>query len=822
MLKRILCLILALVCITSVVACDTTGDDKETDGKENDTSVTDGSQSDTEEKEPDTMLEKSGIILTDEFTFAARSYNDKIRESVELTRISKMDEKYVSKSGGAVFVDVNSPYFEIGGGYVNEHGRIVRYAADASEDNRATNPAGVTIRFCTSAASITLKAAVANIYSDDNTVPRGAYGFDVYVGTGNDRTEQGDHLQKITSANLNETVSLPGGTKEVLLYLPQIANLNSFALGFNSATVGVSLPLERDYAPVVFYGSSMTQGAGSSRGGNSYTNLVTRMLNADCINLGFMSGAHGEAEIAQYIASLESISAFVMEFDNGATLDELKANHYNFYKTVRDAHPDIPIIIMTDLVFSEADRAERGERVEVIADTYKKALAAGDKKVWLLDGDDVFPIDDMLDMYTADLINPNNTGHYYLATCIYDILNSAFTPDAEKKGVEREVGFKDSFEYELYSYDDKIMDAEYVKVSSLDESLVARKNDGFLCLTLSTPQFDLGGLIHPDDNMGEFYRVPYERKDEFLSNLIEKASYTTLLNHTTGGTVRFRTNADEILVMGRLEQEGRGDHASYMGLSGLEVYVGTGNDRVYCEERGQTIVGSSFTETVKLPEGYKEVMITLPNYSGIQTLYIGLPADAEIAAPTERDHAPLLYYGTSITQGACASRSSLAFANLTARWLNTDLIHLGFSGSGRGEQIMADFMASYANDVSAFVMNYDANSPASEMRERCYPVYKTVRDANPDLPIFLMTCPYFNDVREGFREECYEIMKDTYERAIAEGDTNVYLIDCRDVFPEELHVLRDNGVVDYCHLTDTGMYYTAREIYAMVKEVLEK
>ena len=96
MLKRILCLILALVCITSVVACDTTGDDKETDGKENDTSVTDGSQSDTEEKEPDTMLEKSGIVLTDEFTFAARSYDDKIKEAVELTRISKMDEKYVS------------------------------------------------------------------------------------------------------------------------------------------------------------------------------------------------------------------------------------------------------------------------------------------------------------------------------------------------------------------------------------------------------------------------------------------------------------------------------------------------------------------------------------------------------------------------------------------------------------------------------------------------------------------------------------------------------------------------------------------------------
>ena len=135
---------------------------------------------------------------------------------------------------------------------------------------------------------------------------------------------------------------------------------------------------------------------------------------------------------------------------------------------------------------------------------------------------------------------------------------------------------------------------------------------------------------------------------------------------------------------------------------------------------------------------------------------------------------------------------------------------------------MADYIASYANDISAFVMNYDGNSSEAEMRERCYPVYKTVRDANPDLPIFLMSAVYANDVRPDYREECYKIMKETYDRAVAEGDTNVYLIDCREVFPEDIRTLRDICVVDYCHLTDTGMYYAAREIYDAVKKVLVK
>jgi len=816
MTKRILCLLLAFLCVFSFAGCNDQSD--KTDIPDENV----GDKEDQEKGEENVAIEKSGIILTDEFSFVARSDKDKIKENVKLEKISNLDSKYVTNDDGFFYVDVTSPYFELGGGCIDDRGDIVRLGANVLSGRYAPNNAGVTIRFCTTAASIRIKSTVSGAYKSDTTVQRGSYGFDFYVGSGTDRIESGNILQKYAATNLDQEIPiLGGGVKEVLIYLPQLANLKDLKIGFNSKLVTLAPPIERDHAPVVFYGSGITQGLGSARPGNAYANIVTRMLNTDCINFGTIDGAHGEIETAQYIASLENISAFVMEFDHGATLDELKANHYNFYKTVRDAHPDIPIIIMNDPVFSEADRAERAERVVVIEETFKKALAAGDKKVWLLDGEDIFPTDDMLDLYTSELEYLNDTGHFYLATCIYDVLNSAFTPDSEKQGIEREVGFKDTFEYELYSYDDKIADAEYTAVSSLDKSYVRTTRDGFTCLTLSTPQFEIGGLIHPDDNQGEFYRVPFERKDEFLDNLLESA-YSFLLHHTTGGTIRFCTNADEILLVGMLEEMTTGEHSSPMGFNGLEVYVGTGNDRVYCEARGQAIVGNSFNETVKLPEGYKEVTITLPNYSGVRSLNIGLPADAEIASPTARDHAPILYYGTSITQGACASRSWLGFANLTARWLNTDLIHLGFSGSGRGEQIMADYIASYADDISAFVMNYDGNSSEAEMRERCYPFYKTVREANPDLPIFLMTSPYFNEIRAGFRDECYDIMKDTYDRAVAEGDTNVYFIDCRDVFPEDLSAIRDICTVDYGHLTDTGMYYTAREIYDVLKKVLVK
>ena len=801
MFKKIVSLLLAFLCVIALAGCN-----KEDEPQKGD--------------ETQGMGNKS-IVLTDEFSFVARSDNDKLAD-ITLTKISEIDGQYVMEGDGYFYVDATAPCFELGAATTDERENIARLAADVSESEYASNTAGVTLRFITNASHIKIWSNISRKYKSNTTVERGSYGFDLYVGTGTDRVQSTGYLQTLTKETLNDAVELPSGTKEVLIYLPQLANLEDLRIGFANQSAGVALPTQRDHAPVVFYGSGITQGLSTSRSGNAYANIVTRMLNTDCINFGMIDGAHGEAAVADYIAGLGDISAFVMEFDHGATLDELKENHYNFYKTVRDAHPGIPIIIMNDPVLSDADRRERGERVAVINETYEKAVAAGDKAIWLLDGEDIFPTDDLLDFYTADLETLNNTGHYYLATCIYDLLNSAFTPDDEKTGVEREVGFKDCFEYELYSCDDKIMDRDYVSVASVDAENVKTESDGISYLLISTPQLELGGLIDPEDNMGEFYRVPYEKKNEFLGELLESAYYSHLLNHTSGGTIRFCTNADRIVVKAALENVEKGTHGSFMGFAGLEVYVGTGNDRVYCAERGQTLVGNNFTETVMLPEGYKEVMITLPNYSGIRSISIGLPTDAMIAEPTERDYEPILFYGTSITQGACASRSSLGFANTSARLLNTDLVHLGFSGSARGEQIMADYIASMANELSAFVMNYDANSSEAEMRERCYPFYKTVRDANPDLPIFLMSCPYFNDVRPSFREDCYQIMKDTYDRAVSEGDTNVYLIDCRDLFPEELTTIRDIGVVDSCHLTDTGMYYVSRELYKILSEVLAK
>ena len=121
---------------------------------------------------------------------------------------------------------------------------------------------------------------------------------------------------------------------------------------------------------------------------------------------------------------VEDISAFVMDYDHNNTIAGLQETHYAFYKTVRDAHPDIPIIFVSRPVYLREPSAEQLSRIEIIKDTYNKAVASGDANVYFVCGDDFFP-KDYPDLYMVDGTHPNDLGMYYIAKAIYPVLKSA-------------------------------------------------------------------------------------------------------------------------------------------------------------------------------------------------------------------------------------------------------------------------------------------------------------------------------------------------------------------------------------------------------------
>ncbi len=350
-----------------------------------------------------------------------------------MIKVKEIVSPYAYRSDGYVFIDaLDKSVFSIGGIKHPSRNCGEYYRLDASRKdlysaaNRylAANTSGAQVRVRTDAERVYVKVF---LYGAGNGMhhftDRGVYGVDFYQGSGTDRHYVGAHMVTFAdSVTLNEGVlQLDRGEKEFYIDLPLYEGVKKVEIGFPEDS-SVGLPDERTYAPICFYGSSITQGGCVSRPGNMYSHILCRQLNADCMNMGFSGSARGEIAVAKYIASRE-MSAFVMDYDyNALSVDELRHTHEAFYRTVRASHPDMPVIFVTHPYYAEETKLDR-DRKAVIKETYEKAKAAGEN-VYYVDSECFFPVE-MRDLFAVDNLHPNDLGHYCMAKAILPVLKEA-------------------------------------------------------------------------------------------------------------------------------------------------------------------------------------------------------------------------------------------------------------------------------------------------------------------------------------------------------------------------------------------------------------
>ena len=196
---------------------------------------------------------------------------------------------------------------------------------------------------------------------------------------------------------------------------------------------------------------------------------------------------------------------------------------------------------------------------------------------------------------------------------------------------------------------------------------------------------------------------------------------------------------------------------------------------------------------------------------------IGLKEGCEIypAKPYTYEK-PVVFYGTSMTHGACVSRAGNDYISLLCRWCDTDFINLGFSGNGKGEPIMADYLADL--DASVFVLDYDGNVRTLEDLEKSHmPMYRKIRAKHPTAPIVLITMPALKRHAHIFAEK-RELIYNNYLTMKAEGDENVYFVDG----PTLLGDNPEDGFTDLLHPNDLGYYRVAKALQPLLSEILEK
>lgn len=283
--------------------------------------------------------------------------------------------------------------------------------------------------------------------------------------------------------------------------------------------------------------------------------------------------------------------------------------------------------------------------------------------------------------------------------------------------------------------------------------------------------------------------------------------------NTAGGRLRFRTDSQKIAIQTAQERFNKSDHFALTASAGFDLYL---DHTYYNTFRPPYTLENGFESLIPIKEEKKmrEILIHFPLYSDVLKFSIGLEEGAKIEAPTPyREGAPLVYYGSSITQGGCASRPGNAYENILSRRLNVDHINLGFSGNAKGEQAVTDYIAGL--EMRAFIMDYDHNAPTPEHLEATHEkMFLAIREKQPDLPILILSAPIWAPDEKWTRRR--EIVCRTYERAVARGDRNVYFISGKEL----MALAKEEGTVDNCHPTDFGFYSMADGLEATIRKMI--
>ena len=269
-----------------------------------------------------------------------------------------------------------------------------------------------------------------------------------------------------------------------------------------------------------------------------------------------------------------------------------------------------------------------------------------------------------------------------------------------------------------------------------------------------------------------------------------------LSHHSAGLCVRFVVNVASVQVRWSLLPKGAMSmpHMPATGVSGVDLYAKDKQGRWQFVANGRP-AGTTNTAHFSPPSG-QPCLLYLPLYNGVTSVEIGVPKGSTISQPDPAgQRKPIAIYGTSITQGGCASRPGMAFTAIIGRKLDLPVINLGFSGSGLMEPAMADLLAEL--DPSAYVLDCLWNMSPEMVSNRVEPFVKRLRVARPDTPICLAEdC----SVRNVCPTEKGTILRTIHQKLTAAGVKNLHFLSNQGMLGDDTE-----GTVDGCHPNDLGM-----------------
>ena len=331
-------------------------------------------------------------------------------------------------------------------------------------------------------------------------------------------------------------------------------------------------------------------------------------------------------------------------------------------------------------------------------------------------------------------------------------------------------------------------------------------------------EFPLFGKI------SEHTETRYERLPTHLKGEIREPVWR-LGKHTAGLFLRFATNSSSVGLKWTVLENGRMHHMTDIGIRGFDLYALQDGEWVFVNS-ARPSANSFENETViisRMSEEMREFMLYFPLYDGVTALQIGVDSTATLLQPQQNlfaDRKPVIYYGTSITQGGCASRPGMAHTNILSRRLHTEFINLGFSGNGQLDYEIAEIIGE--KDASLIILDFVPNCRVPQIEERTEKFYDIIRKKSPDVTILFienLTFPYSRFDLQTYRavNEKNAVLNKVFANLIARGEQNIVLI------PASPEMIGADGeaTVDGVHLTDIGFLRYAEFLYPIIKQFLK-
>lgn len=357
------------------------------------------------------------------------------------------------------------------------------------------------------------------------------------------------------------------------------------------------------------------------------------------------------------------------------------------------------------------------------------------------------------------------------------------------------------------------MDQKFV-----DINMVATKNkeNGILWHKVDCSNMDLYGTdMSVKDSIT--CRIPDDVAKKCNPGIMEQCNYSA------GVRLRFGTDSRTICI--------RAEYGKHHDSICMSLCATFGFDLYKCEDDGHEVFRHMFRPPLDFDkknlcndpyivkdEGFTYYTLYFPIYSEVENLYIGVEDGSVFTNGTKYlNELPVIFYGSSITHGAVASRPGNIYEGFISQKYNLNYVNLGFGGSAKGEEDMAEYIA--GRKMIAFVCDYDYNAPNEEHLEKThYRFYEIIRKKNPHIPYIMISRPnFYNDVKTA--EARRSIIIESYNKALQSGDTNVYFIDGEILLQGDF---MESCTLEGIHPNDMGFKRMADVIGKKIFEVLSK